>query len=355
MTDSQLLSRFVSSHDQRAFTELVHRYERLVWTVCGRQLDNHCDVEDAFQTTFMLMATKAHRIRNPDALPNWLFGVAWKTSARIRKTRACEPLDDLELASSDDQPLDAITRKYEIELVDQRLSGLDEKYRTPLILYYFSGLTTRQIAERLEISVSAAEGRLRRARFRLRIELNSQGVLLSPVLLTALMAVEFQANPELVLATSERCITAVSGAVAGAIGTATGSGITSGTLSLGAKLMICKICLSVAITLFLAIGGLFHHGAFQSKETVAQTITLDDQQETSESSGIELKLADDDQKSAHKNELKHKIHVHLHHFHMHVHHLFKWMHGGKSQEEDAHKHHLHKLHQHLQHSHSHEK
>ena len=119
--------------------------------------------------------------------------------------------------------------------------------------------------------------------------------------------------------------------------------------------MICKICLSVAITLFLAIGGLFHHGAFQSKETVAQTITLDDQQETSESSGIELKLADDDEKSAHKNELKHKIHVHLHHFHMHVHHLFKWMHGGKSQEEDAHKHHLHKLHQHLQHSHSHEK
>lgn len=76
MTDSQLLAVYVSAHDTRAFGELVRRYERLVWSTCQRVLNNRCDVEDAFQTTFLLLATKAHRIRKPDSLSNWLYGVA---------------------------------------------------------------------------------------------------------------------------------------------------------------------------------------------------------------------------------------------------------------------------------------
>ena len=122
-TDSQLLASFNSGHDevaQSAFHQLVKRYERLVWTVCRRQLNNACDIEDAFQSTFLLLAIKSHRIKRPEALANWLFSVAWKTASRIRKSRHPEPITDDEVVCwRDDSPFDQIARKHRNETIEQ--------------------------------------------------------------------------------------------------------------------------------------------------------------------------------------------------------------------------------------------
>jgi DNA-directed RNA polymerase specialized sigma24 family protein len=75
-TDAQLLERFVSNRDEDAFATLVHRYSRLVRSVCRQVLRHEQDVDDAFQVTFLVLACKAATIRKTNSVASWLYGVA---------------------------------------------------------------------------------------------------------------------------------------------------------------------------------------------------------------------------------------------------------------------------------------
>jgi hypothetical protein len=58
-TDAALLARYIASHDEQAFAVLVHRYGRLVRSVCRRVLQHAQDADDAFQATFLVFAARA--------------------------------------------------------------------------------------------------------------------------------------------------------------------------------------------------------------------------------------------------------------------------------------------------------
>src|SRR5207248_1758980 len=62
-SDAQLLSRFIQSRDEDAFTALVKRHGPMVRDVCRRLLRQEADIEDAFQATFLVLLRKARSIR----------------------------------------------------------------------------------------------------------------------------------------------------------------------------------------------------------------------------------------------------------------------------------------------------
>ena len=59
LADGQLLARFSSENDAVAFEVLVARYGPMVLATCRAVLKNEQDVEDAFQTSFLVLARKA--------------------------------------------------------------------------------------------------------------------------------------------------------------------------------------------------------------------------------------------------------------------------------------------------------
>src|SRR6201997_243095 len=87
-TDGELLGRFVDHRDETAFEALVRRHGSMVWGVCRRVLTNHQDAEDAFQTTFFVLARKAAAVVPRAMVANWLYGVAHQAALHAARTAA---------------------------------------------------------------------------------------------------------------------------------------------------------------------------------------------------------------------------------------------------------------------------
>lgn len=188
-TDGQLLQCFTGRQDEEAFTELVRRHGPMVLGVCRQMLRDEQDAEDAFQATFLVLARKASSIRMPEALPNWLYGVATRIANRARlaigRRRSREvPLVDPPAAD----PAAGRAKDELVPFLHEEIGRLPDRYRIPFILCYVDGKTNEEAAEQLGCPPGTVFSRLARARKRLRDRLARRGMVVSSGLFAALLA-----------------------------------------------------------------------------------------------------------------------------------------------------------------------
>ncbi len=84
LSDGALLERFLAARDDVAFEALVVRHGPMVLRVCRARLADQNEIDDAFQTVFLILLRRAGSIRSHASVASWLFGVATRVSDRIR-------------------------------------------------------------------------------------------------------------------------------------------------------------------------------------------------------------------------------------------------------------------------------
>src|SRR5262245_24729742 len=166
--DVELLRRFTADRDADAFGALVERHGPMVLNLCRRLTGDVHAAEDAFQATFIALARGAASIRRPGSLPAWLYGTARRFALRLRADRlrrVTQPLQDR--AGGDCDPLDEVSVRELLRIVDEELARLPERYRLPILLCAVEGLTIPEAAERLGLPPATVRGRLERGRVKL--------------------------------------------------------------------------------------------------------------------------------------------------------------------------------------------
>ena len=197
LADEDLVDQFLRGDEiasDNAFRSLVERHGPMVLGICRLVLDQEADAEDAFQTTFLILARKGASIRNRAILAAWLHEVAYRTAVKVRlgtvRRRFLERQSVSMLPSQfvpDRQHQDAAWNELRPVLHDE-VRRLPDKYRIPVILSYLEGKTNEEVAELLHWPVGTVKGRLSRARALLRSRLTRRGMALSAAFLVTALA-----------------------------------------------------------------------------------------------------------------------------------------------------------------------
>src|SRR5262245_41715263 len=208
LSDRDLLRRFASSDDQAAFAAIVRRHGPLVLGVCRRVLPNLQDAEDACQATFLVLAQKAKSNRWQPSIANWLYATARKVAGNTRvaaqrrarrESRAAVPVAV--------QPVDQMTGRELLAMLDEELDKLPPRYREPLLLCYLEGRPRDEAANRLHIPAATLKTRLERGRKRLGNALTRRGCALGAGLLALAATSPASASPSILVRTVLTAIT----------------------------------------------------------------------------------------------------------------------------------------------------
>jgi RNA polymerase sigma factor (sigma-70 family) len=160
------LSQLAHAPEAEATATLFEQYHSRIHAYCLGQLRNRDEADDAVQSTFLYAFALIQRGQTPRAELPWLYTIAHnvcRTRRRSLKRRSrVETGVDLETLHEtigrNDPP------REDLAGLDRSLAELPETQRRALLLREWQGLSYAEIASRMEMTDSAVEAVLFRAR-----------------------------------------------------------------------------------------------------------------------------------------------------------------------------------------------
>ena len=142
--------------------------ERLLLTVSYGVLHSWDLAADAAQSALLKGWRSRYSVKDPQSFKPWLVNIAINESKNLIRRGF-----DLELKENvADAPKD---RDLQVD-VRQAVYALPEKYRLPVMLFYFEGMAVADIAKALDLPQGTVISQLHRGRERLREELKDYGI-----------------------------------------------------------------------------------------------------------------------------------------------------------------------------------
>ncbi len=181
-TDTALLERFAAG-DRAALDELFRRYRTVAYRVAYRLLGREADALDAVQDAFVKALTHLDRFRGHSSFKTWLLRIVSNASLDVGRHRKRDsripqaPRDDApdRFGPADLPPPDAELDRADLRgKIDAALARLPDSQRQTFVLHVDGGLSYREVAESLGISIGTVMSRLFYARQKLKTLLAAQ-------------------------------------------------------------------------------------------------------------------------------------------------------------------------------------
>jgi RNA polymerase sigma-70 factor (ECF subfamily) len=183
--EEELLER-ARNGDDKAFSLLIENYEKYVYNVILRIVEEKEEAKDIAQETFIKAYMNIKTFRKDSSFKTWIYRIAVNTAMDYlrRKVRSKIDLvttheDGLEVKNFQ-TPEEVIEQKLTIEMVRKEISKLPLDYKVALILKDIEGMSYEEISNILKINLGTVKSRIWRARNLLRermkslLELSSQ-------------------------------------------------------------------------------------------------------------------------------------------------------------------------------------
>ena len=147
--------------EREAFDRLVERYQRDIYRLCYRYVNNHEDANDMAQEVFLKAYKAIGRFRGDSSFSTWLYRIAVNTCLNFRASRKPESSELPEALPDRAQgALERLERDERSRRVREAVTRLPDKQRATLILKVYHDLTHEEVAGILGSSVGTVKANL---------------------------------------------------------------------------------------------------------------------------------------------------------------------------------------------------
>ena len=177
LTDIELITKTMAG-DQSAYTDLVKRHQRFIFTLALRFTKNREDAEEVAQDTFVKAYRLLNTFKQESKFSTWLYTIVYTSAmTSLRKKRLdTTSIDDeathlqIENTASSYDVNNAENRSRSFHL-NQAIEQLSADDATIITLFYKGEQSIEEIAQALGIEANSVKVKLFRARQRLKEKL----------------------------------------------------------------------------------------------------------------------------------------------------------------------------------------
>jgi len=174
--EEALLIKRAQSSDAAALEALLKLYEKRVYNIAYRYMNNEADAYDMAQEALIKVYRGIRSFKGQSAFSSWVYRLTVNTCLDGLRKRRKVPLSldhVLEIGASleagvVDSPEQCALSMENAEDIQRAINSLSDDHRQVVILRDINGLTYEEIAYSLDISIGTVKSRLNRGRQRLR-------------------------------------------------------------------------------------------------------------------------------------------------------------------------------------------
>ncbi|HEX2718705.1 MAG TPA: sigma-70 family RNA polymerase sigma factor [Gemmatimonadaceae bacterium] len=177
LDDAGVVTAFLGG-EERAFQELVERYQTRLLNFVYRTIGDREKAEDLVQEVFIRVYRHLHRFDRSKKFSTWIYTIASNLAKNELRNRSRNPLvlfqtirkswqdDDrpLQFEDTTSRPDDLYRKRHLRELVEESVAKLPAHHREVFVLRELEGKSYEEIAEITSCNLGTVKSRLNRAR-----------------------------------------------------------------------------------------------------------------------------------------------------------------------------------------------
>lgn len=168
------LTEKLKSGSEAAFRRLVEENMDRIVNTCFGFLQNRQDAEDVAQNVFIQAYKSIHKFRGDSQLSTWLYRIAVNQSLNYLKSKKrrqiFQSLDNIltgkkrEIADTQHTYSESMEKEDQINLLHAMVRKLPENQKIAITLNKFEDLSYQEVAEIMDMSVSAVTALINRGK-----------------------------------------------------------------------------------------------------------------------------------------------------------------------------------------------
>ncbi|MCB0663620.1 MAG: sigma-70 family RNA polymerase sigma factor [Saprospiraceae bacterium] len=187
LNDQQLIDRYLTG-DERAFEELLSRYQDKIYTSIYLFVKDDALAQDIFQEVFIkiIKTLRDGKYNHEGKFSQWAMRIAYNLCVdyfrRGKRRSVVQPTETFDifdvLSSKDDNAEQQIIRSQTHDKIRNLVDMLPPEQREVVILRHYADMSFKEIAALTRVSINTALGRMRYALINIRKMIEEKEVVL---------------------------------------------------------------------------------------------------------------------------------------------------------------------------------
>lgn len=187
INDIEIINRVIEG-DKEAFSQIVKKYQNMVFKYVYYQFNNYDEALDITQDIFITVMEALQTFRQESKFSTWLYSIMVNHCKNYRKKsnrystvslKVMKGEDEIDLQLQDlrENPEDRIVNEDSLRIIKEEIEKLPDDFREILTLRDIDGLSYNEISDILGINLSNVKVRIHRGREYLKNRLHARGLI----------------------------------------------------------------------------------------------------------------------------------------------------------------------------------